>query len=215
MAPLVLVLAIAAALAYWTGRPEYPPEHAGEARRLPSPAAAAKPAAAATVPLRPPETGAVGGSGGSSAQEEWSTAGSGPPAAEAAPEPEPKRPRYTYIKGYGWLEQAAGFERGLRDAVKEERILTLYVYTDWCPYCRRLERNVLADTAVQECLAYSVKVKVNPERGAAEKRIADTVGVRSYPSLYFVDPESGAMEKVPNRYEDSSTLLAACRETVG
>ncbi len=136
-------------------------------------------------------------------------------AAASVDEAAPRRPSHTYTLGYGWLEQAAGFERALRDGREQGRIVTLYVYTDWCPYCRQIERNVLDDPAVQDCLAYSVKVKVDPERGTAEKRITERFGVTGYPRLYFIDPRTGGYERASNASSTSSPLLADCRATIG
>jgi thiol-disulfide isomerase/thioredoxin len=131
-----------------------------------------------------------------------------------APPPPAPPARGTYTMGYTWLEQLAGFERGMRDAIEQDRIVTLYVYTDWCPYCRELERNVLDDYEVQQCLAYSVKVKINPDTGPAEKAIAKRFGVTGYPRLLFVDPVTGAYQAAPRFLDTSGPLLDACRRKI-
>jgi len=136
-----------------------------------------------------------------------------PPPAAAAPARR-ERPRHTFRQGYGWLEDARGFRDGIGYAVKEGRMMTLYVYTDWCPYCRELEGGILSDVKVKDCLAYSVKVRVNPEHGPAEHAVSKLFGVHGFPSLFFYDPATGSAEKLKTSVTEDE-FAAACRETLG
>jgi tetratricopeptide (TPR) repeat protein len=61
-----------------------------------------------------------------------------------------------------------------------------YVYTDWCPYCRRFDQGILDTPEGHELLRDFIKVRVNPEKGEAEKSIARGLGARGYPSVFVI-----------------------------
>src|SRR5512137_2126003 len=71
-----------------------------------------------------------------------------PPAAAAAP---------------AWL----GWDAGLREAARLQRPVLVDVYTDWCGWCKRMDRDVYARADVQAYLARRfVTVKLNAESSA-------------------------------------------------
>ncbi len=89
-----------------------------------------------------------------------------------------------------WYDGAAGFALGLEEALEEGRPLAVYFYTDWCGYCRQLERELLYRPEVEESMRYLTKVRINPEEGNEESAIARHYGVYGYPS-FFVHPGPG------------------------
>lgn len=93
-----------------------------------------------------------------------------------------------------WQEGAAGFERALDDAISGDEPLVVYFYTDWCGYCRQLERTVLYRPETEAYLAGLPRVRINPEAGDSERAIARRYGVNSYPSL-FLHPGPGKQIK--------------------
>jgi len=84
-----------------------------------------------------------------------------------------------------WFEGAAGLDRGLQLAKEEDRPVLLYFYTDWCGYCRQLEGNLLETATVEDYTEHIIKVRINPEKGSAERQLAKTYGVRGFPSLFM------------------------------
>lgn len=89
-----------------------------------------------------------------------------------------------------WLEGADGYRRGVEAAAAADRPLLVYFYTDWCPYCRQLNRELLTTDRVQAAVASMVAVRINPESGPEESALAARFGIRGYPAL-FVDDGSG------------------------
>lgn len=83
-----------------------------------------------------------------------------------------------------WQEGARGFADAGREQARVKAPLLVYFYTDWCPYCRELDRTVLSDSSFDRFRA--VKVRVNPEAGPEERAIADRFGVNGYPSLFLI-----------------------------
>ena len=64
-----------------------------------------------------------------------------------------------------------------------EAPLLLYVYTDWCPHCRGLERSSLYRPETDALLRGVLKVRLNPEHGAAAKALSGELEVTGFPTL--------------------------------
>lgn len=83
------------------------------------------------------------------------------------PEPVPPPP---VEKSITWLD----FETGYNKAVQENKILLVDVYTDWCYWCKVMDRETYTDTLVIEKVnRHFVTVKLNPEKNGTF-RFADT-----------------------------------------
>ena len=64
-------------------------------------------------------------------------------------------------EGMVWLD----FESGYAKAIKENKILLVDVYTDWCGWCKVMDRKTYTnDTVLQYIKAHYVAVKMNPEK---------------------------------------------------
>jgi thiol-disulfide isomerase/thioredoxin len=122
-----------------------------------------------------------------------------PPEWEPAPEPaEPPSGGFARppIVNYDWHRGAAGFSRAYEEARETGQPVLVYFYTDWCSYCRELDRELLADARVADYTCELIKVRINPERGAAEREIAIRYGVAGYPSLFVHGRGLGEPRKV-------------------
>lgn len=95
-----------------------------------------------------------------------------------------------------WFEGANGFDRGLTRARDKNQAVLVYFYADWCGYCRQLEAEILNRAVVEEYTKYLVKIKVNPEAGAAERALARTYGVTGYPSVLVHPAGLGTPKKI-------------------
>jgi len=90
-----------------------------------------------------------------------------------------------------WYDGAAGYREAVKLSDTSGRPVLVYFYTDWCPYCRQLNNELLSDGAVQGELDAMLAVRVNAENGPDEKSLAAHYRVRGYPALYFYSPEAG------------------------
>ena len=175
---LLVIAALAGAVWTWPGRAPMSPASASRAMppRSPvvpgvpeSPAATLASPAAATAPapdaaLPPP-----------SPTPAPSAAGDSPEGDESVPVRLP----------YSWYEGASGYQDAVAEARDTHKPMTVYFRTDWCPYCRRLDSELLSSGPVIAYLRSVVKVRINPEAGALEEQIARRYGVTGYPSLYL------------------------------
>jgi len=84
------------------------------------------------------------------------------------------------------------WDAGLREAAVSGRPVLVDVYTDWCGWCKRMDRDVYARADVQEYLARKfVTVKLDAESSAAaryegrsytQRGLAARFGVTGYPT---------------------------------
>jgi thiol:disulfide interchange protein len=83
-----------------------------------------------------------------------------------------------------WYEDAAGYEKALREQSAHHVPIFVYFRVDWCPHCRAFDDLVEA-YEVRSKLNEVIKVRVNPEHGAAEKALEARFGSNSYPALFL------------------------------
>ncbi len=84
----------------------------------------------------------------------------------------------------GWLNGPDGLVAGITAAEQDGKVLFVYFYTDWCGYCRQLEKTVLDTPAFAAFAAAQSAVRVNPEKGPRERDMAAFYGVRGFPALF-------------------------------
>ena len=96
-----------------------------------------------------------------------------------------------------WLD----FNDGLAKARTEDKPIFLEFYTDWCPYCRKFQKETVNDPKVARMLAENfVYVRFNAEdtknrvkfdgKSYTHVELTQVFGIRSYPSLVFLDSTS-------------------------
>ncbi len=92
-------------------------------------------------------------------------------------------------------------------AKAENKLVLVDVFTDWCVWCKRMDKDVYTDPAVQaEMAKYFTSVKLDAEakdertfRGAAtsEEGIARTMKVSGYPTTVFMTADEQVIQAVP------------------
>ena len=97
----------------------------------------------------------------------------------------------------GWLSGAHGYEEARKQHEQSGNPLLVYFYTDWCPHCRRLNTAVLATGVAQQAIRDFVKVRMNPESGPGENRLAGEFHIGGYPSLFVVSGGSSTPRSLP------------------
>ena len=95
------------------------------------------------------------------------------------------------ISSPGWLHDESGYQKALKISAKEKTPIFVYGYTDWCGFCKKLQRDIFQDSSVQKVLDRFIKVKINPEHSAADKALFNSWGGRGYPTLY-IQPNSNS-----------------------
>jgi thiol:disulfide interchange protein len=117
-------------------------------------------------------------------------------AAQQAP-PKPDQDPFS-----DWYEGSQGYQKALEESRKAGKPIAVYFYTDWCGYCRQLERELLNTPKVQDHLRSVVRVRIYPEKGAGEQRLAQRYGVSGYPT-FFIQPGADKNPRRINRSVDN------------
>ncbi len=96
-------------------------------------------------------------------------------------------------------------------ALDEGKYILLDVYTEWCGFCRRMNRETYADKRVQEALDkyfYPVRIDAESPRVVSFKGesysmvdLAQAFGVQSYPTTIFLSPDGEAVALQPGFIE--------------
>ncbi len=110
----------------------------------------------------------------------------------------------TIGSGDGIAFSSGGFDEALARARSEQRLLLVDVYTDWCGWCKKLDREVFADGRVGAAAKDLVAVKVNAEKGGEE--IARRYRVRGYPTILFLDGTGNVVERIDG-YVDAGEMV--------
>jgi thiol:disulfide interchange protein len=84
-----------------------------------------------------------------------------------------------------WPQNAGGYFAASEISKAEGRPMFVYFRTDWCPYCREFEHQLLGSGQVDSYLQGMARVRVNPEAGEREETLAGVYGVEGYPGIYW------------------------------
>lgn len=106
--------------------------------------------------------------------------------------------------GGGIAFAQASFDEALAQARDEKRLLLVDVYTDWCGWCKKLDREVFGDARVAEAARDLVAVRVNAEKGG--EKVAERYDVQGYPTVLFVDGSGNVVKRVDG-YVDVAEMI--------
>jgi thioredoxin-related protein len=103
------------------------------------------------------------------------------------------------------------FDKGLKDAASQQKYSFVDVYTDWCGYCKLLEKNTLTHKAVlAELTKNFVAIKLNAEseeevswkgRKLTKRDLAAQWGVEGFPTMLFLNSKGEIIGSFPSYAE--------------
>jgi len=104
-----------------------------------------------------------------------------------------------FIEGKTWKEVLAM-------AKKENKLIFLDAYATWCGPCKFLQKNVFTDRAVGEFYNSNfVNVAMDMEAGEGPE-LAQTLGLSSYPTLFFIDGDGKVLHKSIGAMESAAFI---------
>lgn len=124
-----------------------------------------------------------------------------PPAVEAAPPgPAAAGPRAVGPLAVfsNWHHGVGGYEAAIAEQRASGCPVLVYFHVGWCRWCKQLDAVVLPNPAVAAELSTAFKVKVDPEAGRAERRLADQFRVSGYPSVWLIAAQGDPPAKLPS-----------------
>lgn len=99
------------------------------------------------------------------------------------------------------------YETAFSKAKSEHKIVMMDVYTDWCGWCKRMDKDVYSDKKVQDEMSkYFTAMKLNAEAPTmhdylgeqhSEQQIAGNLGITGYPTIVFMSPEGKVIRELP------------------
>jgi thioredoxin-related protein len=109
------------------------------------------------------------------------------------------------------------WDAGMHEAAASGRPVLVDVYTDWCGWCRRMDRDVYARADVQEYLSRRfVTVKLDAESDAnaryqgrvySSRSLAAAFGVTGYPTTLFFGAKGTYLGRFPGYWPSQDFLL--------
>ncbi len=100
-----------------------------------------------------------------------------------------------------WHLGASGYEGAELERQAARASMVIYFQRRKCDACRRFEHEVLAAPEVRAFLSAVVKVRVDPDDGAPERKLAERFGVGGVPAVAVVSthgpPRPGAFVPAP------------------
>jgi thiol:disulfide interchange protein len=100
------------------------------------------------------------------------------------------------IVSKSWYSGAGEYVTAMDEHRSMQTPLLVYFYTGWCPYCKKLDQEILPSEEVAQFMRSVTKVRINPEAGPDEKALADQFGVKGYPSVFVFPANSDAPIKI-------------------
>ena len=85
------------------------------------------------------------------------------------------------------------YDKGMKQAKKTGKPVIIDFYTDWCGYCKKLDREVFADAEFKKLAQKFICIKVDCEK---DKKTPGEYGIRGYPTIYFLSPKGKILDKI-------------------
>ena len=80
---------------------------------------------------------------------------------------------------------------------KEKNVpIMIDVYTDWCTWCKELDKNTYSHKDVIDVAKKMVSIKLNPETSEEGAEIAQRYGVQGFPTILFISADGFILENV-------------------
>jgi thioredoxin-related protein len=100
------------------------------------------------------------------------------------------------------------FDEGVLLAKQQNKKIIVDVYTDWCSWCKKMDKEVYASPSVMSVLSSSyIAVKLNAESSSrsltfkgktlTEEQFAASAGVTGYPTTLFLDASANPITVLP------------------
>jgi thioredoxin-related protein len=113
-------------------------------------------------------------------------------------------------------KQWTGFDAGFAEAAKSGKPVIIDFYTDWCVWCKRMDKDVFSRNDVSERLAKDfVTIRIDAESNSVitykgtkttPRKFTEQMRVQGYPTLIFYDAKGTPLTALPG-YVDAKMFM--------
>ena len=86
-----------------------------------------------------------------------------------------------------WLEDTRGHDKAVEMQSKYKVPMLIFFYADWNDDCQYLWKNLLDTSDFKNRTKQFIKLKINPEHGKEEGKLANKYRLRRYPTTMAID----------------------------
>jgi thioredoxin-related protein len=113
-------------------------------------------------------------------------------------------------------KQWIGFDAGFAEAAKSGKPVVIDFYTDWCVWCKKMDKEVFSRKDVSDRLAKEyVTIRIDAESNApitfkgvktTPRKFTEQMRVQGFPTLIFYDSKGTPLTALPG-YVDAKTFM--------
>jgi thioredoxin-related protein len=103
------------------------------------------------------------------------------------------------------------FDSGIAEAKKSNKKVIIDVYTNWCHWCKKMDKEVYENEKVTTYIGKNyITIKLNAEsnstanykdKSLSERELAQAFGVTGYPTTIFMEPNGELITSVSGYYD--------------
>jgi len=86
------------------------------------------------------------------------------------------------------------YDKAVRKAKVQDKPIMIDFYTDWCGWCKKLDKDTFANKKVSSLSEYFICIKVNADK---DKKTKNKYKVNSYPTILFLDSKENPVWHIP------------------
>lgn len=91
------------------------------------------------------------------------------------------------------IKWAKSFDEAYKAAAQENKPVMIDIYTDWCGWCKKLDRDVYTAKAVVELSGKFICLKLNPE---TDQEHGALFKVDGFPTIIFTDAKKKELHRI-------------------
>lgn len=96
--------------------------------------------------------------------------------------------------GFAWLHD---YQQALKQSQEQSKLIFAYLETDWCTYCREMEKTTLQDRKLIEDMGGDfIWLKLNAEKDEDGIRLRDRFRIDSFPGMLILTSQGEEIDRI-------------------
>lgn len=92
-----------------------------------------------------------------------------------------------------WYSGHTDYSEAMKVSDDNETPALIYMYAEWCQYCKKFESELLTDREVIARLSKFVKIKINPDNSEQDKKLYKQLNGNGFPTIMIKYGASGKL----------------------